>query len=426
MSAQPLQSSPTQVAAPTLAQMGPPSVASGRTRSRRILQNFKGFEEEYNGPSALVAESLEIDPIPASESQSQGLFVSQDSGADHEDALPSNTQGNGRKRGTPLAIYEEDQDVMNDVAPAAQAFKKRKLAEASARRRRGESTPPPVVQPKDIAKPKTKSKSLRKEIDVQEVLAQKQAEATRKAEELARIEREALHEQLDGMPIEDIRNLAIVEEMTVTRQAPPPRTTIHADESDRWDERWNGRRNYKKFRRRGADLNDRRWPNRVIVQLEEVKKKDFGIGDEYWLEDTNIQRRRKKGKGKETQEPQSQAEPRQQMQVSGDRSEEASGTEEDGVFMLRDDDDANMAAASGVEVATSPSKPAARSQSGSQLADKTQETQNLPTQRGKRAAAISLSKPAPAKRVKVAPVVVERSDDDSDDDGLKFRFTRRK
>lgn len=394
--------------------------------------DFKGFDEEFTGAKlGSVPQSMEVDSTAAVESQSQGLFVSQDSRVDRENSQPADTQRNGRKRDTPPMDYEDSQDIMDDVAPAAQAFKKRKFAEEAARRQRGESIPLPAIQPKAAVKPKPKGRDSKKEIDVQEVLAKRQAEEAEKAaEELARSEREALQETLDGMSIEDIRNLAIIEEMPVTRKAPPPRTAVHADESDRWDERWNGRKNFKKFRRRGADPNDRRI-TRVIVPLEEAKKKDFGIGDEYWLErdpDSPSQRKKKKGKGRETQETRTQSQARPQPQSRVNEQGRIAASEDDDVSALpNNEEDTRMVASSDVEIVTPPPKPADRSsQRGSKLADKTNESQNLPTQRvSKRVAATALSKAAPAKKAKPAPVV-EASDDDSDEDGLKFRFARRK
>lgn len=389
-----------------------------------------------------VPESMAVDLTPAVESQSQGLFVSQDPprmDLDREDSQPADTLRSSKKRSTPPIDYEDSQDIMDDVAPVAQALKKRKLAEEAARRRRGETTPPPTVQPKAAAKPKTKSRASKKEIDVQEVLARKQvedAEKAARAEELARTEREALQETLDGMSIDDIRNLAIVEEMPVTRRAPPPRAAPKADESDRWDERWNGRKNFKKFRRRGTDPNDRRVTGRVIVQLEEVKKKDFGIGDEYWLEgdaDTTSQHKKKKGKGKATQDTESQAQTRSQPQPkargrgAAARAAEILLSEVEEDYALPDDEeDTRVAASSDVEIVEPQPKPSARSQRGSKLADNMNESQNVPAQRGnKRAVASTLGKSVPVKKAKPAPVEMEASDGDSDD-GLKFRFARRK
>jgi nijmegen breakage syndrome protein 1 len=432
-------SPPPQQPTPTAAQMAPPEPAR-RGRSRRaVTGRFKGFDEEFTGAMlGSVPEAMAVDSAPAVESQSQGLFVSQDPhrmDVGRDGSQLADTQRGSRKRSTPPMDYEESQDIMDDVAPAAQAFKKRKLAEEAARRRRGESTPPPAVQVKATGK----LRALKKEIDVQEVLARKQAEDVEKAakaEELARTEREALQETLDGMTIDDIRNLAIIEEMPVMRRAPPPCVAAQADESDRWDERWNGRKNFKKFRRRGADPNDRRVTGRVLVQLEEVKKKDFGIGDEYWLEggaDTTSQRKKKKPKGKDTEDIQTQSQARSHPQPktrgrgAAARAAEILASEVEEEYALPDDvEDTRVPASSDVEIVEPSKRQAARSQAGNKLVDKTNETQNLQTQRGsKRAAATVLSKRAPAKKVKPAPVQVEVSDDDSDD-GLKFRFARRK
>jgi nijmegen breakage syndrome protein 1 len=342
--------------------------------------------------------------------------VSQDFRVNPEDSQPTDTRISSRKRDTPQMDYEDNEDVMDNVAPAAQAFKKRKLLEEVARKQRGESTPPPAAQISTAEKPMTKKKAS-KEIDVQEILIRKQAEEAEKAaQELARTEREALQETLEGMSIDEIRHLAIVEEMPVVRKAPPPRVTAHADESDRWEERWNGRKNFKKFRRRGADQNERRVAGRVIVQLEEVKEKDFGIGDEYWLEgdDDSLSQLRKKGRGKDTQETHSQSQARQPK---------ARGKERATHILESEDEDASP---DNDEIEPPVPRPAAEPQRGQKLTDKTNESQKLSTQRGsKRPAATALTAPPPAKKPKPAPVVVDASDD-SDDDGLKFRFARRR
>jgi nijmegen breakage syndrome protein 1 len=349
---------------------------------------------------------------------------------DQDGGQLADTQGVGRKRSAPPMDHDESQSIVDDVAPAAQAFKKRKLAEEAARRRRGASTPPPAIQPKAVPKTKLRGKTSKKEIDVQEVLAQKQAEEAEKAakaEELARAEREAFQETLNGMSIEDIRNLAVVEEMPVVRRVPPPRPAAQADESDRWDERWNGRKNFKKFRRRGAD-NGRRVTGRVIVQLEEVKKKDFGIGDDYWLEDdpdSLDQGKKKRSKSKGAQETHSQARPPpQQAARSRDRGAPARAAEilssevQDEYALLSDEEDTRVAASSDVETVEPPPMSTSHSQRGIKLADKTNKSQNLPTQRGyKRAAGTALNKPAPPKKAKPDP-----GSDDNSEDELKFKF----
>ncbi|KAJ5734004.1 hypothetical protein N7493_002790 [Penicillium malachiteum] len=64
--------------------------------------------------------------------------------------------------------------------------------------------------------------------------------------------------------------------------------TREAEEtSDRWDDRWNGRKNFKKFRRKGEPLHARQRIQSVIVPLEEVTRKDFGVGEHYWVTSRN-------------------------------------------------------------------------------------------------------------------------------------------
>ena len=322
---------------------------------------------------------------------------------------------------------------MEDVAPALLAFKKRKLADDAARRQRGESTPPaPAIKEKPITN--AKPRVVKKEIDIQKHLDE-QAE---KAAQLARAEREALHESMDGMDIEAIRKLAIIEEMEVTRSEPLPRPAAQADESDRWDERWNGRKNFKKFRRRGADASGPRDSYRVIVPLEEVKKKDFGIGEEYWLEgDADTHHKRKKGKGKDAQnvsQSQTRSKPFQRQSTSRATTARAaeilvSELEDEIAYAEEEEMEGNVGASSEVEIVErTPPQPKPRSQHSQKLADKTNESRNLPAQnKNKRAAATPLTKPAPAKKakpMKTAEARVEDSDDS--DDGLKFRFQRKK
>ena len=109
------------------------------------------------------------------------------------------------------------------------------------------------------------------------------------------------------MSIEDMKKLAIIETMDVpdrserTRRGEPNGPT-----DSRWDERWNGRKNFKKFRRQGEGTPARRGQS-VIVPLEEAKRKDYGIGDDYWLNSENTNDKRK-GKNRATQS-QSQSQP---------------------------------------------------------------------------------------------------------------------
>lgn len=391
-----------------------------------MTTRFKGFDDDdenkFSAPVNLnsIPEYTTVDQPPAEESQSQGLFVSQDPEMviDQEEPQPEATQTrSGRKRITPPMDYEEeDEDIMEQLAPAAAALKKRRLADDAERHRRGESTPPAqVIEEKPIPKPEPPK--IKKEVDILEV-ARRQRE---KAEELAKAEREALEKAMDGMDIEAIRNLAIVEEMEVTRP-PPPVRAAHADESDRWDDRWNGRKNFKKFRRRGEEGGSVRSFHRVIVPLEEVKKKDFGIGDDYWLEG-DAERKKKKGKSRETPDTsQSQSQARAKDRATTRATEIlASEAEEE---MAQEVEAHELS--SDLEVLEQPPKSvtSAVSQRSQTLVDKTSTPQSVSTGT-KRPAPTNLTKPAPAKKARQTALTRKEESDDSDDE-LKFRFRKRR
>ncbi|KAL1997564.1 hypothetical protein VTN02DRAFT_1491 [Thermoascus thermophilus] len=147
---------------------------------------------------------------------------------------------------------------------------KRRRAEMRPQHHEAERTPAP-----DAAPPKAK----RQKLDVLEA-ARQHREAEEMAARARRQDEEAsLQASLQGMTLAEMKSLAVVEEMEV-----PAREGRAAAEGAerRWDERWNGRKNFKKFRRKG-DANARRGRvQTVMVPLEEFKRKEYGIGDVYW------------------------------------------------------------------------------------------------------------------------------------------------
>lgn len=372
-----------------------PARRLGRSR-RTITSRFKGFDDDFDMPPLpeSTPDGQGQPPAPIK----QGLFVSQSQYSEPTQQSPQAVTGrtrSGRKRPSDPPI-QEDEDVLDQLAPAATNLKRRRLADELARKQRGEPSPPRLPAPEPVSKALTrKSKKIKPEIDVLELARQRRE----KEEEIARAEREALQEAMDGMDIDQIRNLAIIEEMDVKRSAPPPGASAHGDEGNRWDDRWNGRKNFKKFRRRGEG--SPRVLNKVIVPLEEVKKKDFGIGDEYWLEGDKDTTRKKKGKGR-ARETQSQSVGVSQLQATPVR---------------RQPHDTQIAEEIGNVDPPTPSQRATRSQ---KLSDKTNISPNRHSQ-NKRAAE-PMTKPAPAKKVRQAP----RHDSDDSDDGLGFRFRKKK
>lgn len=229
-------------------------------------------------------------PAPAQESKSMGLskrkaprvrkFVSKmkafDDGFDM-DSIPVYTPDDDTndtpvmefepepaQRTEPLEKVEEaEEDVVTDLLPGARAMKRRREEMDQ-----GHHNRPAHVEPEAAPKPK------RAKLDIREAARRHrdEEEQQRKAEEDAHLSQDS--------NIEDLRNLAIVEEMEI-----PAREKVSREDvgNDRWDDQWNGRKNFKRFRRKGEPRHARQRVQSVIVPLEEVTRKDFGIGEHQWV-----------------------------------------------------------------------------------------------------------------------------------------------
>ena len=305
----------------------------------------------------------------------------------------STTQTRSMKKRPLPSDDEDDEDISDILLPAAAAMKRRKLEVEKDARERGVSLEPTSGKLKEKVEQLTEKSKPRKELNIQEVVRERR-EAE---EEAARKDDEAMKEQLNAADVEAMRNLAVVEEMKIPeRKARPRRRGDTGQDSERWDERWNGRKNFKKFRRSGQGDDRRRGPN-VIVPLEEVKKKTHGIGEEYWLESDKSKKKRKE---KEIAS-QSQSQP---FTTAKSQPEEVPSE-------LVTGDEAEV-----IDV---------EAPRTTRFMDKTQNTEhesNESTSRvGKRPAPLA-TRAGTAKRQKIFTMPV--SDSDSEDD-LKFRFKKR-
>ncbi|OJJ34498.1 hypothetical protein ASPWEDRAFT_60863 [Aspergillus wentii DTO 134E9] len=164
-------------------------------------------------------------------------------------------------------MEEEEEDVMSSLLPGAKALK----------RRRAETVHLDQDDSKSHVKQEVERKPKRQKLDVIQAARQH-----REAEDDARRKQEeaSFQDSLKDTDIEKLKDLAIVEEMEVPSRLARAQST---DKGDRWDERWNGRKNFKKFRAKGDSSQPRHRVQTVIVPLEEVTRKEFGIGDHHWV-----------------------------------------------------------------------------------------------------------------------------------------------
>jgi hypothetical protein len=193
-----------------------------------------------------------------------------------------------RKRRAPVPpVPDEDEglDVM-DLLPGSKIVKRRKIAEEEERARRGDTVSPPESNtPKESSKeekpekPEPKGKGKKK--GKPETSFETQARGIRE-KETEQAEKAKAQEQtmMEGLDIEGLKNLAIVEVVKVKPRTDRPARDAYGDESARWKPEWNGRNNFKKFKRAGRGSTTRSVAGpKVFVDLVESKGRDYGIGD---------------------------------------------------------------------------------------------------------------------------------------------------
>lgn len=375
----------------------PPRRANTR---RPVKRRFVGFDEDVD------IDMDDIPPAPAAASNPTpedegGLFVSQEQDPSPELESMHTTRLSQRKR--PASTLQED-DLMEGMAPAAAKFKRQRLE-------RGEE-PDALGQEADkaaetrIFKPE---KKLKKEIDVLAMVTQHREEE----EARARAEKEDLANLPDDIDLAEIRRLNIVEEIEVHLPSAQARTRDQDVADGRWDPKWNGMKNFKKFRRRGEPRG--RQPARVIVSLTEAKNKEFGVGDDYWLEDESQGRKKATSQTARESEASSAAAPEslaaQRRRVVGVVVEDSSDEEQ------VDTPEQPESAASRTrtsQVAATPSQASAR----------TQVSRDTTKSQGSKRSAPESAPEQPAKRQRPTRKAPAASDDS--DDELKFRFGKRR
>ncbi|TID22718.1 DNA damage response protein RcaA [Venturia nashicola] len=373
-----------------------------RRGHRQITQSrFKGFDD-FETPQFPVTQTIpEVDEDEPMADATEREPVQ----APSVRSTPQ-PQINSRKRATTPA--EDEDDMLDRLLPGQAARKRRRLGRDGSAQPEDKSAAIPA--PKVVRKPKKEPK-----IDVLEV-----AKSRREAEEeAARRDAESLKEAMEGIDIQGPANLVDCEEMEIKPRSKPPQTRTgvgHRDEGDRWDEKWNGRKNFKKFRKRG-ELPAMRG-HRLLVPLEEAKKKDFGIGEEYWLESNSKQKK------KSIRE--SQATRTQSQTVRDDDSEDESQFRRRRKTKQKTQETEPDTA----EVVEESFLPATASLEASRGSNPTQESRVSETQlqKGKKRLGGELAKEVqpPAKKTGRAPRKVKDDSSDESEDELKFRSRRKR
>lgn len=171
----------------------------------------------------------------------------------------------------------KDANIFDSILPGQAALKRRKIVAANA----GASAFP-------LSATGAANKAVRKEQRETQMDVKAELKARREAEEERRKRDEEALRQMTETDVSKLRHLAKVEEfeLPVRELSDARRAGENGSRSERWDPKWNGRKNFKKFRPQGLRQDDgvaKSRLQRVIVTLEEVPRKGHGLGDEYWL-----------------------------------------------------------------------------------------------------------------------------------------------
>ncbi|KIV94418.1 hypothetical protein PV10_02185 [Exophiala mesophila] len=237
-----------------------------------------------------------------------------DSEADPLTAIKDEPQTVSRKRPRSPSNDPENEfaEEIDDLLPAATAFKKRKLAEQKANGGNAvdtEDLPPP---------PTVRKRRVEKELDVRKALDARREEA----EEAAKREEEFALKPVDA---DEDGPANLVEVLTMDLplrdKSKNLRLAAETQRSENWDPKWNGRKNFKGFRRKGEAPQRRGHATKVIVPLVAIKLNDFGIGDKYWDKtEEQIEREREKKRQKEARSQRARLQNQDQSQHSSART----------------------------------------------------------------------------------------------------------
>ncbi|KAF2148718.1 hypothetical protein K461DRAFT_315717 [Myriangium duriaei CBS 260.36] len=255
-----------------------------RNITRQKLTTFDDFD-----PSQIVKYS----PPPSQADSYNSQKYAERSGPDvvdmeHEQEsiqVPSTQRSRKRPAESSLDPVQSREQFLDEMFPAANAMKKRKLEQAA----RSESVLGSGAQetsPNQVPSRPHRKSAKEQEEDIQRIMHERREEQERRRQE----DEEKLRNAMDGMNVNELRDLAQVEEMEIKSREPPTNPgniDSGTDVSSRWKPEWNGRADWKKFKKRrpgqqASDTTNGPTPRRVIVELEQYNPSGSARDD--WLD----------------------------------------------------------------------------------------------------------------------------------------------
>lgn len=415
----PPSSSTVQEEAP----MPPPAARRlGRTR-RTVTSRFKGFDDEFADKKEDDKPESMLGIVAAPESQ---LFISQSEAGSAPAQHESLSERRRKRQREEEQIQQENEAELDELAPAATRLKRLRLENEEKARQEGRELPQqpiPKPTPEIVAPPK--KKSTRKEIDILEVTKKQREEQDARAKE----ERQALEEAMEGIDSAAVRRLIPTETMTV-KSVVPNAQRWNQDQNSRWHEEWNGRPNFKKFRRKGQG--SPLLMQKVIVPLQVANKNDYGVGDIYWLQgesESQMKANERNAVAKMDSfigEPDAPSQARRKGE-EGDQEMVPDSAPERVQIEIEDSDDEDTPPV----ILKARRRRAARASPAPRrpepvMTGPRSSLASVPSRSNKRQATEGRVRDGPAKRAKSSVVPVEEDEEKSDEGGLGFKFKKRR
>ncbi|KAH9822929.1 Sedoheptulose-1,7-bisphosphatase [Teratosphaeria destructans] len=404
-----------------------------RWKRQPFKSTFEGFGD-FDVSQFAPAPTQQSDMEPPNEDSVEPSEVHSEKSMDVDSTSQTvnGTQRSTRKRPAPSQEPEDAEEEAADYLQGRgqEALKRRKTEAAKAA---VSSFSRVAVEADKATQEKAAPEKRRKEkqIDVKAELAKRREEE----EERRRKDEEALKE-LHGIDPSELKDLAKIETFDIPVREHAP-SQAAGQRSERWNPKWDGRKNFKKFRPKGqranVNVSSVTGARRVIVTLEEVPRRGHGLGDEYWLETEAENPCRNRGR-KSQNKSQSQSHSARSSRAAANDDDEDSAGFHRRIQRSREEDAEQEAleslGAEELRAARSGGKSQASSTHPTSTMSQTLGTESQRKAPGKRPAAeqggpVAKKAKAPGPRqsgARSAMVAAEVGDEDDDEDGdLKFR-----
>ncbi|KAL9089868.1 MAG: hypothetical protein Q9159_002338 [Coniocarpon cinnabarinum] len=311
------------------------------------------------------------------QAESQGLFVS-----DSQNAPSTRARKRPPSRTEPDPEPVDNEAAMDDLLPGSRALKKRRLQQPSPSHTPPATTHTPGSSDSDApARPASKAGKDMKKRTTQQDLRQRAREHVNAMDKVKR-ESEERELNADDEEVRKLRDLVIVEEMdvpglragspskgptsrssnastakgkgkrkapatekaTTRRRGSKSNTRTRQDDSrDTETDPYAGRKNFKRFRRKGEGRSDQyNRGTRVIVDVEVEEPKDYGIGDKYWVSFSPSSSSRSKKKSQSQTQRDLSGSTSGRGRHGGDRGAGGGGDDKDDQEMNGEDDEDHL------------------------------------------------------------------------------------